>query len=314
MIYAYAIEPAVVAAMCRDKSMSWIRDHLGIGTQRMLLSLPKASKWAKLCYNELGDVSPVQKKRFEAILQHLKFGCIRRASTNYDGSKAWLANADEEYERRNYKAILAVNCKNSATSAALTWAQLDQSESERWYTDRRATPRRDISELLQFMAPMLSNSKEAHFVIPYFKASDPRKVDLLTGLCRLMAQSAAYNGDPITVYCVHEDKKDWTTFQFNSWNAKHLAPKLPQGMTVQFRRIQQKRDGARNHNRYILTDIGCVHMGDEPEGGNEGEDDDFFVVREERYRELWHRYTKANINFRLDLDQPANVIGMGQKV
>ncbi len=61
-------------------------------------------------------------------------------------------------------------------------------------------------------------------------------------------------------------------------------------MRVLVRRLSERPDGERLHNRYILTDLGGVSFGIGLDDGNEGETDDVALMGREQYDRRWSQY------------------------
>ncbi|MCY3790240.1 MAG: hypothetical protein OXH63_15800, partial [Gemmatimonadetes bacterium] len=66
---------------------------------------------------------------------------------------------------------------------------------------------------------------------------------------------------------------------------------VPEGMKVLVRRLKQKQDGEKFHNRYILTDLGGVTFGIGLDEGNEGQTDDITLMVRGQYELRWSQYS-----------------------
>jgi len=110
MIHAYAIEPDVAVAWSDKSEFRLIFDKFGLGTPRVLLELPKFTKWKRAVYdiaNRKG-LSGEDEIRLAEIFRIIGEQRVRRSSLVYDGNIPWLENAETEYDRRLYAAIIAM--------------------------------------------------------------------------------------------------------------------------------------------------------------------------------------------------------------
>ena len=84
---------------------------------------------------------------------------------------------------------------------------------------------------------------------------------------------------------------------------------VPEGMRVVIRRLTQKPDGERLHNRYILTDLGGVAFGVGLDDGGAGETDDLTLLERAVYELRWGQYGGNPPTEFLQEEEPFEVVG-----
>ena len=69
-----------------------------------------------------------------------------------------------------------------------------------------------------------------------------------------------------------------------------FAGHFPLKQEITIRRYDELDQGEKLHNRYVLTDLGGVHMGYGPVEGNEGQSDDINILDRQQYEKRWRQY------------------------
>lgn len=302
MIHAFALEPALVATWGQRQEFRFIHDKFGHGTPRVLLELPVFSKWKKAVYDAAIklQLSEEDIKRIEELFRLFSEHKVRREDAIYDGVLSWLENAEREFDRRPFAAIIAGQ-NPRRHRGVLIYDQLGVG-SPRWVCEVGASPPRTAEALANALSPMLMNCKQLHLIDPHFGPENRRHRDVLEALINVLA------GDwlPPEVVRVHCLEKSALAF-FESEAAK-MTGRLPTGVTIEFVRWRQKNGGEKLHKRYVLTDIGGVMLGDGLDTGKPGETDDLSLLTRAQYDLRWSQYVGAVGAFEC-VDRPSKITG-----
>lgn len=287
MIHAFALEPELVATWGRREEFRFVNDKFGLGAPRVLLELPKFTKWKRAVYsaaNELG-LLPEDMKRIEELFKLFSEHRCRRAHAEYDGGIPWLENAEREFARKPYAGILAaINPRGHP--GVLVADQLDQGDS-RWAREVACSPSRTPEALAAAISAMLRNCKEVHLIDPYFGPESLRHRTVLEAIMVILA------GNDVVPRVVRVHCKDEISLQFFESEAARMANRLPAGMTVEFVRWSQRDGGEKLHNRYVLTDIGGVVLGVGLDEGSPGETDDLMLMSRSQHNLRWSQYVEG---------------------
>lgn len=302
MIHAFALDPRLVATWGRLAEFRFIHDKFGLGTPRVLLELPAFSKWKRAVYaaaNELA-LSQADMKRIEELFRLFSEHKSRRADSVYDGLITWLENAEREHGRKPYAAILATD-NPRGHPAVLVGDQLGPSDA-RWTCSLGETAARTPEALAATLSALLVNARVLHLVDPHFGPENDRHRRVLEALLDVLST----HGIKLDVICVHCSAK--SELAFFEQEAARMAPRLPQGITVEFARWRQRDGGDKLHNRFVLTDLGGVSLGVGLDAGKAGETDDLLLLPRAQYERRWEQYVGDNVAFER-IDSPASVQG-----
>lgn len=302
MIHAFALEPKLVATWGKREEYRFVCDKFGLGTPRALLELPAFRKWKRAVYLAANELALSQKEmtRIELLFKIFEDHKCRRADSAYDGLLTWLENAESEYDRRPFAAIVAAQ-NPRGHDAVLASEQLD-GRSARWACEVGASPARTADALTAALSAMVVNCKTLHLVDPHWGPENARHSKVLEALMELLA-THGHSPEVIRVHCLL--KSDLAFFELH---AAQMAARLPNGCTIEFARWKQKDGGEKLHNRYVLTDLGGVSLGVGIEAGKAGETDDLLLLPRAQYVHRWAQYVTNNGAFE-PADEPTSVRG-----
>lgn len=309
MIHAYALEPELVARWTAHAEYRFIRDKFGLGTPRVMLDVVKFTRWKALVKKAAENLplTDLDHTRLTELLKLLSDRRSRRPDREYDSAVSWQENAEREFDRREFAAVLATANPRSHRGV-VAGSSLDESDP-RWRRDLGASPSRTPEGLTLVLAPLLVNSQQIHLIDPHFGPGNSRHRKVLEALLGALDE----HGARPEVFCVHCGSK-MSKVSFEE-EARAMAARLPSTQTVSFRRWTARDGGEYLHNRYVLTDLGGVMLGvglDEGrEAEREGQTDDVLLLPPTQYERRWSQYAEANGAFAL-VDEPAPVTGARQ--
>lgn len=305
MIHAFALEPDLVATWGRREEFRFIHDKFGLGTPRVLLQLPAFNKWKRKVYEAATELALSQEdmKRIEELFRIFGEHTHRRADAVYDGLLSWLENAEREYARRVFAGILAT--QNPRNHSAVLVASQIGTGSTGWRCEVGASPSRTSEALALALSAMLMNCRQLHLVDPHFGPENARHRRVIEALLKVVS------ADGIALDFVRVHCSDKSGLAFFEQEAAKMARRFPPGVRVEFVRWRQKAGGQRFHNRYVLTDIGGVMLGDgldDDDGDGAGQTDDLHLLSRDQYRLRWAQYVDEDGSFDC-VDRPAAVVG-----
>lgn len=301
MIHAFALEPQVVATWARRDEFRFIHDKFGLGTQRVLLELPGFTDWKNAVYAAAGELELSENdwKRLEEVFRIFAEHRCRRPAAVYTDVVTWLENAEREYARRSYRAIVAAE-NPRGHGAVIVGDDLGQPKAKLWACDLGATSARSPAQLATTLSAMLSNCRELHLVDPHFGPENARHRTVLEALVGVLGS----HGLMPDVIRVHSSAK--SDLGFFEQAATNMASRLPSGCSIEFVRWKTKRE--KLHNRYVLTDLGGVSLGVGIDAGESGETDDLLLLPRAQYEHRWSQYVIDDGAFER-VDTPATVRG-----
>jgi len=267
-----------------------------------MLEFPVFKKWRRAVFGAATalQLSQEDMKRVEELFRILGERRCRRADSIYDGLRTWLENAEQEYDRRPFAAILAT-ANPRGRSEVLQENQLVPSEP-RWGCAVGANPARTPESLAGALSAMLVNCRSLHLIDPHFGPENPRHRRVLEAVIGVLSENGVVP-QIVRVHC--SEKSDLAFFESE---AARMANRLPIGITVEFVRWRQRVGGDRLHNRYVLTDLGGVLFGVGLDAGAEGETDDVVLLPRDQYNFRWAQYVESGRAFE-QVDTPASIRG-----
>jgi hypothetical protein len=303
VIHAYALEPALVASWARREWFRFVHDKFGLGTPRAMLELPSFSKWKRAVYDAATNahLSQEDMKRIEELFRLFAEHKCRRTDAVYDGLLSWLENAEREYDRKPFAAIIATT-NPRAHGAVIVGDALDPADV-RWARPTGVTVEREPELLAAVLSTMLKNCRVLHLVDPHFGPENSRHRKVLEAFMSVLSS----NGVVPAVVRVHSLAK--STLEFFETSAKQMAARLPSSITVEFARWEQRDGGDLIHNRYVLTDLGGVSFGVGVDAGKVGETDDLQLLAPATYALRWAQYVQNNGALKA-IDTPTAVRGL----
>jgi len=306
MIYDYAIEPDVLIEWSRDQLIStYISESFGFGKTRLMAEYPNFKKWKKQ-FNKAWkqtDISDLDQSRLVELFLLLTESRIKRPFHGYDGEKEWLANAVIENRcGKPFKGIIA-RTNSFSKDNILPNDRVGSWDRNRWCTDiSKRIPKTDenISEAL---SPIFHNCMDFTLVDPYFRAS---KEQWRKTFGCILKTFMAYRSSS-DMYCIEIHIAE----HLNAPSAEHLKKEfcskrfteiLPPNIELRVKRWSQKKGGEKLHDRFLLTDIGCVQSSYGFDHGTDSETTSLTLLNKQDCSLIKHQYLGDNPAFELDFE------------
>lgn len=302
MIHEYAIEPdALVSWAANKRDTRYLTENFGLGKTRVMAEFPKFKNWRKQVYiaaaNSLDDLS---KKRLDGLLRCLSENKVARSDCKYDGKYGWLENAEDEYVRHQFTAILASKNTNNKKYILLS-TDIGIWPEEIWEIKDRITELRQPNALAKVLSPLLLKSREIIFIDPYFRATRKDFCDLLQIFLQEAVKCPVFSKKQrVEVHVSADYEKALSQDEYVKECQSKLPQLIPTGLNVEFKRWKQRQGYEKLHNRYILTNLGGVSFGVGLNTGEEGESDDLTLLARDQYMKRWEQYARENGEFELE--------------
>jgi hypothetical protein len=257
MLHEFAIEPEALAnkGACR-----YFLDQLGVEHGRLVAELPKRNKWLRAAYEAAKNEAKGEielkyiEERLRQALTH-KF-MVRADRHPYDGTRSWLENAEA---CETLRAIISrVNPNGHAK--VLIAHEIDETTAL-WRVPRQVSIPRDALGLATVCAPLFSLSEELILVDPNFEPTGER---WRAGLHALLAAFARHS--PNRAKLPPADRRIELHVEAKGpdegWaeRTQELTGFIPAGWRLRLYRWRQNDHGEKPHARFVLTEIGGLHV------------------------------------------------------
>lgn len=284
MFNKYAIEPELVVAWCGNPFLhTMYKDAFGVAAGRLVGLVPKT--WARRVHESCPADPALRKSRVTEFLAGLKeafFG----GGAPYDENKPWVDNAVAAHSAVDFKAILA-SAPNPAHGIVLD-AFNAPVPAQSWDVPATIPVAQQGSAVSAAIQPLLSRATELILVDPYFQPGRASFRDFLSAVLRSATDGRAATGLQRVEYLC-SPKIEWIgTFDADCLSL--LPQVIPSGVTLAVIKIDQKTNGERIHDRFVLTNkCGWLVPGG-LDNGPPGETTDLVTLSAASYIRRWADY------------------------
>jgi len=193
---------------------------------------------------------------------------IKGIDFNYEESQIWIVNAEKYHLLNPFDGFISAKNPNGTSNVF----NLTSEKLESFIESNDGIVRREANVMANAVKTLLKNSKEIHFIDPYFSDMKERRIRPLKAFIAIIAERGNIDGklNRIVFHTSSNCDKANSLYEIERKMIQKIAPSLFKNMTIEiiFWDIQEL------HNRHILTEIGGVDWGI-------GLDDDDFNPDEE---------------------------------
>ena len=286
MFHEYALDPGVLTSWERVRTFL---DAFGPAKGRFLVDLPRKG-WKQLVMDAVAahGCSALDRSRIEEKLRRVdKRTLLPRKDQVAPVPGPWVATARAEHARDPLRAIITPEpLAGQADEIAPDDCHGDASP---WHVPHGCLVPRKATELSDRCRVLVRASKRVILVDPYFNVSRAQVSAVLTPLARLVAKAGA----SLEVHA--RDEKGHAEALRATQRA--LPASVPIGFEVTVRWLAAATSTHRHHNRYLLTEIGGVQLGDSAEEGDAGHEDRWSILDTDAHERLWKRHTELGAGF-----------------
>ena len=287
MLNEYAIEPDCMGDW---ETFRFLTSGIGISSGRLIARFPK--KWLKkvnsICMRNFKSFR--QKQLLAEELQRIKkFGLIDK-KRDYDFSFDWLTNALQQYRLDPFKAII-VSDRDGPGEYVLKAREITGS-TPCWNIDTDMAVDRTVEGLCCAAKTLLEISDEIVFVDRIFDPAEIRWKMPLKRFIEIATNSRTYAPEMHFVFTIRDEELIIARKQvnFNDYCIHHLSEILPDGVSMNFCRIDQKPEGEGIHARYILTDKGGMRIDWGLDIGRAGQTTDVGILGNTLWKKRWNDF------------------------
>lgn len=299
MIYEYAVEPSLLNNW---NDFRYFLEQFGVSRGRLISRYPK--RWERMVHDSLSSCPPVEKAKIVERLSQIKDRMITRQSA-WDPQKEWLPNAEEEHNRKPFRAILAR--ANPRSQLFVIESNNVEENHPLWRAEASQPIARTPQQICACVGPLLRMSRQILFVDPYFRPSHHSYRQLFVELFELILHDRSFS--PASVGIFVSNKIACTEQYFFEECQKYMPALIPVGMHVTIGLWSQRVDSEEIHNRYILTDRGGVKFGNSLREGDAGTTDDINLLSEAQHQLRLNQYAGPSHAF----DQVSVITIIGTK-
>jgi hypothetical protein len=307
MIYEYAVDPSL-AAKWGDKMIGNVfLDGFATGTRRISRCPRSWTKAVMAAFKLVKDALPqnerdMYEKRFAEVLNRMKQRQMNRTELEWDNNKEWLENVFSEHRRAPFRAIISL-AESRGIEECLSPHDCSILNSYWDAPSTRPMPR-DEGKLGEILGSFLCRAKTIILVDPYL-GTESRKIGraLVSILKRILLKREG--GDPQISLLLSHEKLGSRADEHIDGIKNFVLPKLPHKIELTVKFLSQVEGGMRIHNRFVLTELGTITLGEGLSTSHEGTEDDMCVLAPEHHARRWAQYRPDTLasTFKIDREE-----------
>lgn len=158
MIYGYALEPELVSTWGNRADYRYFYNNFGLGQPRLMVEFPKLKNWRRQVLQATTGIGDMEQQKVTAMISMLTEKMISRTlQAEYDGTRTWLENAEQEHSAKPFHAMIArENPRNH--SAVMRGSSLGDQPDLRWDIERNRVINRTAIDMADAVSTLLQNS------------------------------------------------------------------------------------------------------------------------------------------------------------
>lgn len=287
MIFEYALEPDLLNNW---KDFRYFIDQFGISKGRLISRYPK--RWKRMVFESIEGIGDRDKHRIIEALAKIDKKLLPREN-EWDDKTSWLDNAEIENKIRPFHAIIAHDNPNK-NSHIIVGDDVDEKEPL-WESKTQEDIPRKPHDMADAVSILLRQSRHIVFIDTNFGPENTRHRRPLFAFIK-----EALNGRKIQLESIeyHTEAKSDLKFFTGECESK-IAPNIPVGIDIHFKRWSKKVGGTKLHDRFILTDIGGVEFTVGLDDGPDGEETGVILLEEGKYQNTCQSYLSDTPDFEL---------------
>lgn len=254
MFKEYAVDPNIIDG---SQIFNFLCEAFGADKGRFITDYPK-NRWFRYAYERLGtlDLKDVERKTCVAYLEYLKkHARLKDRSRAWKNDQAWLNNAILSHSEKPFGAILS---SSTLHENFILNPGPKLYTNNAWQSPSSLRAKRTPDEICKSLMGLLSISRKARIVEPYFRASEKRFVEVLQALMSAMNQSGITCKIEIVTGADHGTERNIDHVLQECMDL--LPPCIPKGLSLTITFKHQA--GMKSlHDRFLLSDVGAIELG-----------------------------------------------------
>lgn len=287
----YAVEPACVVQS--PEIFRLLRSNFGTEHGRWIVRFPRDWKTqvkSALASSPLRDVERSRVLEWLAVDKGRFFGA---GGDNYSADASWLRNALTHHASRPFEKILAV--ENPSSHADVVVPNQEEDLGACLKCPHMVSIERTPHAMIDAVAPLLAKAGELLFVDPHF-GPEVRFLEVLGEALRRVSQRPQ---KPSRIEYHFEATVSADEFE-QEWKAR-IRRFIPAGLHVSFVAWNERPQGEKLHDRFILAPIGGVELSMGLDAGAPGQTTRVTRLDAATHAKIWADFQHSQATAAFDL-------------
>ena len=301
MVYEFAVEPTLLN---RWDQFRYLVEKFDVSQGRLISRFPE--KWKRMVYESLAECKDVEKARIEEGLRRIDHRLLTTTRAYNDGGPSWLENAEASHLQKPFRAILAG--ENPRHHVEVIDGQGLDEASPLWAIPDPPRVPRLAANIAAAVGPFMKMGNVLILVDPNVRPNERRYASSLAALFEMARRADGSFPRRMELHIRYNpDADDAPTLEFIAGKCEKFLPAVvPAGANLKVRILTQRQGGKKLHERYLLTDIGCIKVDPGLDEGEAGENFELIRLGQELYRDLWTDYASDEPAFDCAQEIPIN--------
>jgi hypothetical protein len=292
MVYEFALEPTLLNTWDQFR---YLVEKFDVSQGRLISRFPK--KWKKMVYESLNNCKEIERARIEEGLRRIDHRLLKTNRAYNDQVPTWLENAEASHLQKPFRAILAGENPRHQVEV-IDGHGLDEASPLWAIPDPSRVPRLAAS-IAAAVGPFIKMGDVLILIDPNVRSHERRYASSLAALFEMARRAdGSFPGrmELHVKYAPNVPKApplEWLVEKCE----RFLPAVVPAGARLKVKILTQRQGGKELHERYLLTDLGCIKVGPGLDQGEAGEDFELIRLGQELYRDLWTDYASDEPSF-----------------
>jgi hypothetical protein len=298
MIHEFALDPAIVNDW---PTFKYIVDQCGVPHGRLISNFPK--DWndvaRKICKFEnakrLCIVEKLKNDKFKS-----KMACSKRT---YDEERKWIDNAFLQHNIKPFQAIIAL--ENPENCKYVLIADEIGEETPLWKIKTGDKIPKTPEAIVKWVSGLLRFSKQVLYIDPHFDFidKDGNENDRFFNTLKLLIENSFQENWPcrLELHLKHKRHRQENIEFWKKLFQDKVSPLLPKNFKMKVFAWKRKWVGDEMHGRYVLTELGGIHIDFGLDEGWKGVKTDVTLMAEALHEENWKDFQEETAAFKPEI-------------
>jgi hypothetical protein len=299
MVYEFAVEPTLLNTWDQFR---YLVEKFDVSQGRLISRFPK--KWKKMVYESLNNCKEIERARIEEGLRRIDHRLLNTIRSYNCEGPTWLENAEASYAQKPFRAILAG--ENPRHHAGVIDGRILDEATALWAIPDPPRIPRLAASIAAAVGPFIKMGDVLILIDPNVRPHERRYANSLAALFEIARRADGSFPERMELHVKYSpDVPGAPTIEWLTEKCEKFLPAVvPAGARLTVRILKQRQGGKELHERYLLTDIGCIKVGPGIDEGEAGEEFELVRLSQDLYRGVWTDYASAQPSYDCIKDIP----------
>ena len=285
MLREYALDPNLLTNW---RDFRYFFEKFGVSNGRLISRFPR--NWKGMVKEAIKNCNDIEYLKIISCLEEINDKLCRR-NHEWNEAMAWLSNAELEHALRPFYAILAAENPHNH-SFVLIGDDVDE-RNELWKPTTELPVPRNADKMADAVSLLLQQSRTIAFIDPHFSPQAGRFRRPLKSFLKVAIMNRTQVIDSVSYYLEAKSPQEY----FEEQCHKYLSAVIPETLTVNFIRLDNKPGSEKLHDRFVITERGGFGFTGGLDDGYIGQHTTIKILSDDVYIKTWSDYVSVSPAF-----------------